>query len=445
MSQPASPTSGKWSPRQLSIRADSLFILCFLSYTCSYIGRKNLSACIPAMISEGIFDKTFAGTITTAYMLCYGIGQGVSGIVAARIKPKYLLGTGLLGAAICNFAMSLVSIPSLYPLIWAVNGVFHSMLWAPILRIFTDILPAGKREKAGVNISAACSVGAVLAYLIPALVLGLANWRVVFIVAGVILLTAYLAWVIGQRILRPYIAQREEICRAERENFSGKEFAVDSPDKNGKKHRKKHSLIGLFLASGLWLALFCLLCNGALRDAVETWAPTFLSEQFGLKESLAALTSVLIPIVTLLGPYASDYLHKKLIHNEIYTACILFVLATACIVGIYLTRESSAILCAVFMAICIASMFGTNHMFLTVIPYHFAPMGLSASISGVLNSVIYLATGAFSAAYGMIAERGGWNILILVWLGLGIGGILLSLLAGWLWGRRYPLLDKGKL
>ncbi len=436
--------SGGLTPKRLNRSADSLFILCFLSYTCSYLGRKNLSACIPAMIVEGLFDKTYAGYITTAYMLCYGVGQIVSGLIAARIKPKYLIGIGLCGAGVCNFCMSFVGNPALYPLIWAFNGVFHSMLWAPIIRVFTDLLPAGKRERAGVNISASCSIGAVLAYLIPALVLRLAGWRVVFVVAGCVLLSASVIWIAGHGFLRSYIIRMEDECAAAREAFRQAEAAAHASDAPTETPRRR-SLIGIFVASGLWLMLFSLVCNGALRDAVETWAPTFLSEQFGLEESLAALCSVLIPIFSLLGPYAAEGLHKRILHNEIYTACILFLLATSCIVGIYLTRETSVILCAVFMAVSVAAMFGTNHMFLTVVPYHFAPMGMSATVSGILNSIIYLATALFSSAYGMIAEGFGWSTLILVWLGVGAGGMLFSALAGWLWGRRYPLLDEGKL
>ncbi len=438
----SSQLSGGRSPKKLNRSADSLFLLCFLSYTCSYLGRKNLSACIPAMIAEGLLDKTHAGYLTTAYMICYGLGQIVSGIAAAKLRPKYLIGTGLLGAGLCNLGMAFIPSTALYPLIWACNGVFHSMLWAPIIRVFTDLLPSGKSERAGVNIAASCSIGAVLAYLIPALVLRLAGWRVVFIVSGCVLLGCCLVWGIGHGYLRDYITHMEGVCREKRATL---QHRADMATENTAALPKKRSLLGVFLVSGIWLMLFALICNGALRDAVETWAPTFLSEKFGLDESLAALTSVLIPIFSLLGPYVSDSLHKKVFHNEIYTSGALFLVSILCIGGIYLTLEINPFLCAFFMAVSVAAMFGTNHMFLTVVPYHFAPMGLSATISGILNSIIYLATALFSAAYGLIAQGFGWNVLILVWLGVGIGGVLFSAIAGKLWGKKYPLLDEGTL
>ncbi len=436
---PSGGAEAPFSERRIANSAGGLFFACFLAYTCSYLGRKNLSACLPAMIAEGLLDKAFAGYVTTAYMLCYGIGQAVSGTVATRVKPQYLIGTGLFGAGLCNLCMS-VSGAGLFPVIWALNGVFHSMLWAPIIRVFTDRLPKDRRARAGVNISAACSIGAVLAYLIPALILKLSGWRTVFMVSGGVLLLACGLWIICHRILRDYILRMDEQCAAERAALQAS-AAADAPTAKP----AKHSLLAVIAASGLCLMLFALVCNGALRDAVETWAPTFLSEQFGLDESLAALCSVLIPLITLAGPYAAEALSKRVIRNEIYTAAILFGVAVLCITGIYLSREVSVILCAGFMAMSVAAMFGANHLFLTVVPYHFAPLGLSAAVSGFFNSVIYLATALFSSAYGLIAERCGWGVLIVVWLCIGLCGILFSLFGGRLWKKKAPLLDEGRL
>ncbi len=433
------PQGAALSPARISRGADQLFLYCFLAYTCSYLGRKDFSACIPAMIGEGLLDKTYAGYITTAYMLTYGLGQMLSGLLATRVKPKYLIGIGLMGAGLCNLTMSRMETATLMPLVWGLNGMFHSLLWAPIVRVFTDLLPAGKRERAGVNISAACSAGAVLAYLVPGLILRLAGWRVVFVVAGCVLLTAALVWVVGHWALRGYIAHMEAVSAAEREKMATESVTgtVAPP--------KRASLAHVFIASGLWVVLFSLICNGALRDAVESWAPTFLAERFRLDESTAALFAVFIPIISLAGPYAAEWMYRKWIHNELFTSGIMFVAGTLFIGGMFLCRDLHALPTSLLMALAVAAMFGANHMFLTVLPYHFAPMGLSAAVSGFLNSVIYLSTALFSSAYGIIAERCGWNTMMLVWLGVGAAGIIFCGLGGTLWQKKYPLVDKGKI
>ncbi len=427
--------------RRVGRCADRLFLYCFLAYTVSYLGRKNLGACLPAIIEEGLITKSGAGYITTAYMFLYGMGQVISGFLASRIPPQCIIAVGLMGAGLCNLGMSAGSSLLFFVFIWAFNGLFNSMLWAPIVRVFTDQMPPVKRERAGVNISASCVVGAILAYLTPAAVLRLARWRVVFLIAGGVLWLMALVWIVGNRGLRPYLRMMEDASQLERTQLPTR---AASP---GDAEPKKRSFIRVFLISGLCFMILPLSCNGALRDAVETWAPTFMTEAFGLEDSMAALTTVIIPLVSLLGPYVADGLYRRVLHNEVYTCLVLFGITTLCVGGIFLTHKATfgAVPTAVFMAIGVAAMFGTNHIFLTVVPYRFAPLGLSATVSGVLNSIIYLATALCSGLYGIIAEGRGWTVLIIVWLGIGLVGMLSSLIAGRLWKTRRTALDEGRI
>ncbi len=440
---PPASASAEWTPERVGRCASRLFLYCFLAYVCSYLGRKNYSVCLPAMIDEGLLTKAFGGTVNSAYMLIYGAGQMLNGIIGTKIKPRYMIGTGLCGASLCNLAMGFVPSAAVMPVIWAFNGLFHSMLWAPIIRTFTDLLPAGRREIAGTNIAASCSIGAVLAFLIPGFVLRFAGWRVVFFVSGGILFAAFLVWIIGNKALSGYIRMMEEAIRIEREALRERAQATASPAR--KKHAVKRSLPAIMIASGLWVVIFGLLCNGALRDAVESWAPTFLADQFNLDSSMAAIVSVIIPIISITGTYFSNWLFLKKLKNELTTSCVMFAIAAVCVGGLFLCREVNAVLCSVFMAIAVAAMWGANHMFLTVVPYHFAPLGLTSAITGILNSIIYFATALCSALYGLLADKLGWNTLILIWFGLGLAGALFSFFGSWLWGRKRVELDEGRI
>ena len=430
-----------WSARRIGICATQLFLYCFLAYTCSYLGRKNFSACIPAMIEQEFITKTFAGTVNSAYMLVYGAGQMLNGIIGTKIKPRYMIGTGLCGAGLCNVAMGFAPSAGIMPLIWALNGLFHSMLWAPIIRTFTDLLPAGRKEKAGTNIAASCSIGAVLAFLIPGLILKFGSWRSVFYISGGVLLTCFLIWVIGNRFLSGYIRMMEETTARERAILLEKAEAAAAAE----NRKVKRSLPAILVASGLWAVLFGLVCNGALRDAVESWAPTFLKEQFGLDSSMANIITVIIPIISISGTYIANWMFLKLLKNELTTACIMFGIAALCVGGLFLCRDMNAILCAVFMAVAISAMWGANHMFLTVVPYHFAPLGVTAAVTGLLNSVIYFATALCAALYGILSDTLGWSVMILVWMGIGTAGTLCCLIFAGFWGKKRVALDEGRI
>lgn len=440
---PMSPAvaGAEWTPRRVGQCATRLFLYCFMAYACSYIGRKNFSACLPAMIEEGFLTKTFGGTINSAYMLVYGAGQMLSGIIGTKVRPRFMIGTGLCGAGLCNLAMGLIPSAGLMPLIWAFNGLFHSMLWAPIIRTFTDLLPAGRKEKAGTNISASCSIGAVLAFLLPGFILRFANWRVVFYISGGILLTAFLIWAVGNRFLAGYIRMMEEATRLERAAILQRAETQAASD----NRKVKRSLLAVLVSSGLWGVLFSLICNGALRDAVESWAPTFMADQFALDSSTAAIISVVIPIISITGTYFSNWLFLKKLKNELVTAAVMFAIAVICVAGLFLCRELNALICVVFMSIAISSMWGANHMFLTVIPYHFAPLNMTAAVSGLLNGIIYFATALCSGLYGLLADNLGWNYMILIWLALGILGAVFCLVFARFWGKKRVALDEGRI
>ncbi len=431
----------EWTPRRVGSCATRLFLYCFLAYTCSYLGRKNFSACLPAMIGEGFLTQSFGGTVNSAYMLVYGAGQMLNGIIGSKIKPRFMIGTGLCGAGLCNLTMGFVPAAGIMPLIWALNGLFHSMLWAPIIRTFTDLLPAGRKESAGTNIAASCSIGAVLAFLIPGLILRFAGWRVVFYISGGILLTAFLIWVVGNRFLSRYIRMMEEATRLERAAILEKAEAEAAAS----SRKVKRSLPAVMLASGLWVVLFGLLCNGALRDAVESWAPTFLAKQFSLDSSTSNIITVIIPIVSITGTYFANWLFLKKLKNELTTAGVMFGIAAVCVGGLFLCRNLNPLLCAVFMAIAISAMWGANHMFLTVVPYHFAPLGMTAAVTGTLNSIIYCATALCTALYGILADNLGWNAMILVWLGLGVLGTFFCVIFAAFWGKKRVELDEGRI
>ena len=306
----------EWTPRRVNRCATQLFLFCFLSYACSYLGRKNFSACIPAMIQDDFLTKDFAAVIAPCFMLAYGAGQFINGIIGSKIKPKFMIAIGLGGATVCSLAMGLAPVATVMPAIWALNGLFNSMLWAPIIRTVTNQLPIERRSSAGTGLNAACSVGAIIAFLVPGLLLKFGSWRFVFYMTAGILFACFLTWTLGNVILSKYTKMMDEACRIERAALLEKADA-EAAAKNQKK--RSRSLPAVIAASGLWVVVFGLFCNGALRDAVETWAPTFLSEQFNMDSSMAAITTVVIPIISLSGTYVANWLNEKYIRNELYT------------------------------------------------------------------------------------------------------------------------------
>ena len=422
-----SKREGELTPVSVNRSANTLFLYCFIAYALSYLGRQNFSACLPSMMAEGVLDKTWGGYITTAYMMVYAAGQFVNGVSGTRIKPQYMIGIGLGGAGIMNLCMGAVSSPVLMLLIWSGNGLFQSMLWAPMIRVFTDRLPKEKQYAAGVNIAPSIPVGTVLAYLLPGILLTFASWRTVFFVMGVILLLACLGWTVGHVYLKKYIDYMEEKCRHER--------TVQATG-NVSPSRPEASLFFVMISAGLLFVLPCLLCLGALKDAVTAWMPTFFAESFGMDGASASLITVIVPAVSVSGAYVSTWINKRFIRNELFTGGLMTAVMTVCMLGVVFLQGHSMMACAAFLAVGISAMWGANTMFLTMLPYHFAKVNLSSAVTGFFNCFTYFSSAAATSVYGILAEYADWQVLTLTWLGIGIFGVISCALAGRVWRKK---------
>lgn len=55
------------------------------------------------------------------------------------------------------------------------------------------------------------------------------------------------------------------------------------------------------IQSGFLLLMIALFVQGALKDGVTTWVPTYISETYGLSSIVAIMGTMVIPVFNLLG------------------------------------------------------------------------------------------------------------------------------------------------
>lgn len=98
-----------------------LFLLCWLVYCVSYIGRLNFSSAMTLIISERILTASEAGFISMVYFFAYGIGQMINGFLGDKINPTRMIFMGLLFSGLANIAMGISHSFALMALSWGVN------------------------------------------------------------------------------------------------------------------------------------------------------------------------------------------------------------------------------------------------------------------------------------------------------------------------------------
>ncbi len=410
-------------------KSNFLFALCFIAYTFSYFGRYNYSTCLASMTDAGLLDTGFGGIISSAYLIFYGAGQFINGRLGVRVSPKIMVAIGLLGSGCANLLMGSMSNRYLFLIIWAANGFFNSMLWSPIIRVFTDWMTQTQRVRAGANISLTIPVGMTASYLISSLMLKISDWRGVFVACGSLLCIGGAIWMLGISGLKPYIKTMSERNSA---------IIRTSLKDTGNGNSKPSLSLSLFFGTGIAFIAIVALFNGSLKDAVLSWAPTYLKDTYSFTDSSASLVSTLLPLFSVAGPYVAIFIDKKIFNNEVATSGVMFAAAGISLVAVVLLKGSLPLLAVALLAFSMCCMWGVNTMILTFVPYRFGSLGISSAVTGTLNCTAYIAASCCTTLYGSMAKTQNWSSTVLLWTAFAVSGAVACFVLAALWKRSRP-------
>ena len=379
-----------------------LFWLCWIAYFSTYIGRLNYSASLTGIILSEGFSKGQAGMIGTAFFFAYGAGQFVSGFLGDRLAPKKMVFTGLMVSGLCNLAMAGAKSSGLMTAVWCVNGLFQAFIWSPMIRLMYEYYKTETRMKACVSLNSSVPIGTMAAYGLTALVIWLSGWRTMFVLAGAALIGTSLFWITGMKRVERYAAE------------SGKMAEIPSGETGGSA-KAAVNWKSLLIQSGFLFLMMALFVQGALKDGVTTWVPTYISETYGLSAILAITSTMVIPVFNLLGVYLASFANIHWFRNEVRTAGAFFVVSAAAILVLRLASGRSMAVSFLMLALATTAMMAVNTMLIAVLPSYFGVIGRASSVSGLLNSSVYAGGAVSTYGIGALSVALGWNATIVIW------------------------------
>ena len=379
-----------------------LFWLCWIAYFSTYIGRLNYSASLTGIILSEGFSKGQAGMIGTAFFFAYGAGQFVSGFLGDRLAPKKMVFTGLMVSGLCNLAMAGAKSSGLMTAVWCVNGLFQAFIWSPMIRLMYEYYKTETRMKACVSLNSSVPIGTMAAYGLTALVIWLSGWRTMFVLAGAALIGTSLFWITGMKRVERYAAE------------SGKMEEMPSGETGGSA-KAAVNWKSLLIQSGFLFLMMALFVQGALKDGVTTWVPTYISETYGLSAILAITSTMVIPVFNLLGVYLASFANLHWFRNEVRTAGAFFVVSAAAILVLRLASGRSMAVSFLMLALATTAMMAVNTMLIAVLPSYFGVIGRASSVSGLLNSSVYAGGAVSTYGIGALSVALGWNATIVIW------------------------------
>lgn len=378
-------------------RVRAIAWLLSLVYFSSYVMRINFTVLIVKVCSELSRPKEELAVIVTALTVAYGVGQIICGVLGDKIKPRIMITAGIALAAICNILFFFTSSVLLMTVIWGINGFAHAMFWPPIVRIMSLNLNEAEYSFASVRVTWGSSIATILLYLACPLLLLVMSWRVIMLLCAALGLAIMVVWLI----------------------FAPKLFEKKAPipytelDKTAKASEsiKKRAPTYVFLP--LALIMVGIIMQGALRDGVTTWMPSYLHEVFSLPEEFSIFITVILAIFSMISFTVFDFINRRFFKDEVFSAGFIFLLAAVFGVLLYLSNVFGiAIFSILFMSLLVACMHGTNLMLIAIAPKRFKNTGKVATYSGIMNACTYV--GAAISIYVFSALK-DWGTTIIIW------------------------------
>lgn len=386
-------------------KAGLLIFLCWLVYTCSYIGKLSYSANINQIGDAFGVSYADAGMVSTFFFFSYGIGQVINGMMCKRYNVRIVIFASLITASVINMLVVSVNNFSLIKYLWLVNGVAMSFLWTSLIRLLSETLSERDIPRSVVAMGTTVAVGTFLVYGISALLAGLASFKVTFYIAAAIMITVAVIWLISYGRIVPAL-------KAERECDEPMQITVEDG-----KVRGHGGILPM-----LTVIVFFAVANNFIKDGLTGWTPDILAATYRTPGWLSILLTLLLPTVAIGGTSVAVKL-QKMTSSFVGTCTVLFSLSCALTVAVIaLLKTPHVVLAVTCFALISCFMAGVNNVITSMAPLYLKDkIQNSGRLAGILNGFCYLGSTLSAYGLGAVADRhGGWNAVFALLCCVGV-------------------------
>ncbi len=385
-------------------RASLLILLCWLVYTCSYIGKLSYNANISQIgIAYGV-NYSQTGMVATFFFFAYGAGQIINGMLCKHYNIKYVIAGSLLMA--CAMNLLVVNVPSFSVIkyLWLIDGFAMSFLWSSLIRLLSETLSNEDISKAVVAMGTTTASGTFITYGLSAGLAVFGAFRVVFYIAAIIMGIVALTWLFAfDKLVLPLKAQNQDRPR------------VALKTEEAPTEKKKAGLYPVLCM----LALFAI-ANNLTKDGLTSWTPDILAALYDTPGWLSILLTLLLPVMAIGGVLVSVKLHQKL--KDFVAVCTVFFLGAVVLIATVLGFLSTPMIVVTICCLAIVScmMAGVNNVITSIAPLHLKGQVDSGKLAGVLNGFCYMGSTISSYGLGLVADQWGWKAVFILLLGVSI-------------------------
>ncbi len=406
-----------------------IFIASFLIYSVISMTKSAYSASIASLLEEGVFTKTWAGTINAGFYLFYGLGQ-IAGIkIIDKASPMKLIYITLLGTFFSMIGMTMVNsfLPML--LIWSFCGFIQFPIWPAILRVITEYILPEHKSKAMTAISFSFCVGTLMNYLLAAVILKVATWRALFIASAVVVIGCIIMLMIVNR------RAKNELNIIKGINNSRIKNKKEDEKENKNSDKQKTGFITIIISSGVMLMLLPAFIRTALDSGLKAWVPTLIIENYGVSESFASALTTILVFVNITGVFIATWICTKITHNEAKAFGLCFLIAVPFIILLLFMENISLAIAVGCLTVMTTMMYAGHQISNVMMPARFAKINRAGSIASLINAVASFGAVIANMGFGFLAEHYGWTVTITSWIVIAVVAFILCMAAAPLWKK----------
>lgn len=372
--------------------------LAFL-YGSFYALRYNLSLANKPIRDEFDFSKAEFGLILTATYVAYAFGQFVNGPIVDRFGGKRMMLVGAVGTIVSNILFGLnayTGVLNLFILVWILNGYTQAYGAPGNRRVNSAWVGLEQRGTFSGLFSAVVYMGRFFIMLVGPIIIAYTHWKWVFFFPSMIA-SLVAIWVL--------IFVRETPERAGFDvNFA------ESKIEEGERVNFWTSLKVVFRSRALRIMGLAYFANGVVRNGLEQWFPSYLSEVHGIPQGSVefGMQAVLMPVAALLGAIFAGVVSDKIFNSRRGPIVALMYFGQAVLLVLFLVAVSPRWCGATI--IMLSFMFSGPHSLIgTAAAMDFGGKEAAATAGGVVDAMQYIGAALVGVGMGRLIDFFGWG------------------------------------
>ena len=374
--------------------------LCSVSYFSVYIARNILGAVTPKMLENG-YTEAYIGSVSSLFFVFYAVGQLINGAIGDKIHAKWMIAMGLLGAGVSNFLFPLFAFSkTVAMLFYAMAGFFLSMIYGPMTKVVA--------ENTEPIYATRCSLGYTFASFFASPTAGILAsflaWQGVFSVGSLALVVMSAAVLIFFGLF-----EKRGIVR----------YGLYPKSTRGVGN------VSALISRGIVRFSLISVITGVVRTSVVFWLPTYTTQRLGFSAEESAWIFTASTLVISLTTFIVIFVYERLGRNMNATILLMFSLSAVFFILCYLV--TSPVVNIICLVLAIMASGGSATMLWSRYCPSLRDTGMVSSATGFLDFLSYMAAAAANLLFANAAGTIGWKNLILVWVGLMLFGVVISL------------------